>query len=370
MDFVTYRAANSDTYRVELEDLGLGRLQRQVNLRTGSERAVFREPPEGVRSGGVEDPASLGSVWCYNAGFREAESHTFRTPSELSSAVMKIPFPKAVSEALEEIWRARVPRVRYGPPGPCSPLWGGSALRWAQARRFDDLEIDAALCGFWAPTGTDEKTVEAADWFGLDQATAAAIKNRYMSNEDALRVLKVRWRAFQRRSGICADPDEELGRCLRKLAKGWKEEGNAHFKKQELHAALNMYEQAIAAVPTEMTYYNNKAAVLIELQQFKQCITMCQELLDRRHLIDAAAVWPADAATAAKVSRTLSRMATAYEREKYFVEALACWRSAAREVESPETLAATTRCEGRLREVVSTCIRGLGELALCRLSSS
>ena len=81
---------------------------------------------------------------------------------------MKIPFPKAVSEALEEIWRARMPRVRYGPPGPCSPLWGGSALRWAQARRFDDLEIDAARCGFWAPTGTDEKTVEAADWFGLE----------------------------------------------------------------------------------------------------------------------------------------------------------------------------------------------------------
>ena len=129
-----------------------------------------------------------------------------------------------------------------------------------------------------------------------------------------------------------------------------KDKGNTLFNNKDFDEALTMYEQAIAAVPTEMAYYNNKAAVLIELKQYRRCIEMCEELLDRRHWIDAAAVWPAEAATAAKVSRTFSRMATAYEREGHFAEALACWRKSAAEVESPETLSAITRCAERLAE--------------------
>jgi len=43
-----------------------------------------------------------------------------------------------------------------------------------------------------------------------------------------------------------------------------KDEGNAFYKNKQFEEAIKKYDEAIELKPTEILYYNNKAAVHLE----------------------------------------------------------------------------------------------------------
>jgi stress-induced-phosphoprotein 1 len=58
----------------------------------------------------------------------------------------------------------------------------------------------------------------------------------------------------------------------KKAADAKKLLGNDFYKKKDFQNALANYQEAIDICPTDMTYYNNKAAVYFEMKDFESCI--------------------------------------------------------------------------------------------------
>jgi len=63
-------------------------------------------------------------------------------------------------------------------------------------------------------------------------------------------------------------------------AEAEKAKGNEEYKKKNFKEALKYYDNAIALAQTEVTYYNNKAACLIELKEFEKAIEVCDKAID------------------------------------------------------------------------------------------
>jgi stress-induced-phosphoprotein 1 len=52
-------------------------------------------------------------------------------------------------------------------------------------------------------------------------------------------------------------------------------QGNDAYKNKKFEEALELYQGAIDLDDTDMTYYNNKAAVYYEMKEFDKCIEEC-----------------------------------------------------------------------------------------------
>lgn len=77
-------------------------------------------------------------------------------------------------------------------------------------------------------------------------------------------------------------PEEEKVKIAkRKEAETKKNEGNAAYKKKDFETALALYEEAIQADPSEMTYYTNKAAVYFEKKEYDKCIEECDKAIQQ-----------------------------------------------------------------------------------------
>lgn len=63
----------------------------------------------------------------------------------------------------------------------------------------------------------------------------------------------------------------------KKLAKRAKEEGNAAYKKKDFENALIHYNKAIEHDSTDITFYNNIAAVYFEQKDFRKSISECEK---------------------------------------------------------------------------------------------
>ena len=63
----------------------------------------------------------------------------------------------------------------------------------------------------------------------------------------------------------------------KQLAKREKEKGNEAYKKKEFSLALECYQNAIKNDPTDITFYNNIAAVYFEQKEFEKCIAECEK---------------------------------------------------------------------------------------------
>merc|ERR1719476_1254261 len=75
-----------------------------------------------------------------------------------------------------------------------------------------------------------------------------------------------------------------------KAADEFKTKGNELYKKKQFQEALEMYDKAIETLPNDLTYYNNKCAVWIEMgeQQYENVLKTCKDLIDRRYEINGA----------------------------------------------------------------------------------
>merc|ERR1719464_821520 len=63
-------------------------------------------------------------------------------------------------------------------------------------------------------------------------------------------------------------------------ADDFKDQGNKLYKQRKFEEALAMYDKAIEKEPNDVTYYNNKCAVWIELgeKSYSKVLETCQDL--------------------------------------------------------------------------------------------
>ncbi|MCP9259789.1 putative Stress-induced-phosphoprotein 1 [Dirofilaria immitis] len=59
-----------------------------------------------------------------------------------------------------------------------------------------------------------------------------------------------------------------------------KELGNEAYKQRNFDEAVKHYEKAIELDPTNIVFYNNKAAVLFEQKKYDECIELCKKAVD------------------------------------------------------------------------------------------
>lgn len=103
-DFITYSAGNGCRYRVEL-----GSPHRQISLRTGTVRAVYREPAPAAPD--IPPWVAIilpGATWQYEAGFRDGEISSTIGFGALNAARRKIAYREPISKALDALHQAGI----------------------------------------------------------------------------------------------------------------------------------------------------------------------------------------------------------------------------------------------------------------------
>ncbi|CAE7231944.1 unnamed protein product [Symbiodinium sp. CCMP2456] len=137
---------------------------------------------------------------------------------------------------------------------------------------------------------------------------------------------------------------EDLRSPEQKEADDWKTKGNELYKKKQFKEALEMYDKAIAVVPDDITYHNNRNAVLIEMgaEHFDKVIKSCQDLIDRRYEINSA---NPGGASFEKVAKVFQRMASVYEKQNKYDDAIAMYNKALTEDNNRSTRNSLRECE-------------------------
>lgn len=108
-----------------------------------------------------------------------------------------------------------------------------------------------------------------------------------------------------------------------KKADAFKDEGNALYKNKEFEAAIEKYDKAIEAQPNDITYYNNKAAVLLEQKRFTECEKLCTEVLEKKYEMNSAL---SGGASFEKVGKVMNRLASCYAKQYKYDEAIAMYQ--------------------------------------------
>ena len=98
-----------------------------------------------------------------------------------------------------------------------------------------------------------------------------------------------------------------------------KNKGNELYKCRKFEDALEAYDSAIAINPNEATYYNNKAAVLIEMGRLDECESILKSTLERRYEMNSS--FP-NGASYEKCGKLYNRLASVYLKKGSFDKAI------------------------------------------------
>eukprot|EP00930_Biecheleria_cincta_P096128 TRINITY_DN87_c0_g2_i1.p1 TRINITY_DN87_c0_g2~~TRINITY_DN87_c0_g2_i1.p1 ORF type:complete len:609 (-),score=200.04 TRINITY_DN87_c0_g2_i1:475-2229(-) len=144
------------------------------------------------------------------------------------------------------------------------------------------------------------------------------------------------------------EPPPDLRTPEQKEADEWKGKGNELYKKKQFKEAIEMYDKAIEKVPDDITYHNNKCAVLIEMgpENYDKVMDICKDLITRRYEINSA---NPGGASFEKVAKVFNRMASLHEKKKEFDQAIEMYNKALTEDNNRQTRNALRECE-RLKE--------------------
>jgi len=141
-------------------------------------------------------------------------------------------------------------------------------------------------------------------------------------------------------------PPEDLRTPEQKEADEWKSKGNELYKKKQFKEAIEMYDKAIEKVPDDITYQNNKCAVLIEMgpDNYDQVMDICKDLVTRRYEINSA---NRGGASFEKVAKVFNRMASIHEKRKEFAEAIEMYSKALLEDNTRQFRNALRDCQNK-----------------------
>jgi len=124
-------------------------------------------------------------------------------------------------------------------------------------------------------------------------------------------------------------------------AKREKEKGNQFYKKKDFDNAIMHYDNAINLDPENMVYYNNKAAVYVELKKYDQA----RELSEK-----AAEIGRSNRADYTLIAKALTRIATCYEKEGDLDNAIKYYNKSLSEHRDKKVLEKVNKIEKTKRE--------------------
>lgn len=134
--------------------------------------------------------------------------------------------------------------------------------------------------------------------------------------------------------------DENLPENVKK-ARASKDLGNAAYKKKDFASALTHYNEAIAHDPTDITYYNNIAAVYFEQKQYDECIKQCEKGIE---------VGRENRADFKLISKALSRIGNAYRKLEQWKLAKTFYEKSLSEYRTPDVKTMLSEMEKKIKE--------------------
>ncbi len=111
------------------------------------------------------------------------------------------------------------------------------------------------------------------------------------------------------------------------VADGHKAKGNDAYKAKNFDEAVGHYKKAIEALPDEITYYNNLAAVKFEQKDYEGCIATCKEGITRGREVRA---------DFKLVAKAFARIGNAYKKQGMLAEAIRAYEDSLVENRTPE----------------------------------
>lgn len=126
-----------------------------------------------------------------------------------------------------------------------------------------------------------------------------------------------------------------------KLARQCKELGNAAYKKKEFEDALKHYNEALQHDPTDITYYNNIAAVYFEQKNYDECIKQCEKGIE---------IGRENRADFKLISKALSRTGNAYRKMEQWKMAKTFYEKSLSEYRTPEVKTLLSEMEKKIKE--------------------
>lgn len=127
----------------------------------------------------------------------------------------------------------------------------------------------------------------------------------------------------------------------KRLARTEKECGNEAYKKKDFEVAIQHYTLAIEQDPTDITFYNNLAAVHFEQKNFKLCIETCEKGIEigREHYADFKLI-----------AKAFTRIGNAYKKLNDCKTAKMYYEKSMSEHRTPEIRTLLSEVEKRIKE--------------------
>ncbi|XP_022902492.1 stress-induced-phosphoprotein 1 [Onthophagus taurus] len=136
------------------------------------------------------------------------------------------------------------------------------------------------------------------------------------------------------------EPEPDLPQNKR-LAKNEKELGNEAYKKKDFESAIAHYNKAKEHDPTDITFFNNLAAVYFEQKQFEKCIEECEKGIEtgRENRADFKLI-----------AKAFTRIGNAYKKLKNWKQAKVYFEKSMSEHRTPEIKTLLSEVEKIMKE--------------------
>ncbi|BFF94659.1 stress-induced-phosphoprotein 1 [Drosophila madeirensis] len=125
------------------------------------------------------------------------------------------------------------------------------------------------------------------------------------------------------------------------FAKQEKELGNAAYKKKEFDVALKHYNAAIEHDPTDITFYNNIAAVYFERKEYEECIKQCEKGIE---------VGRENRSDFKLIAKSFARIGNTYRKMENYKQAKIYFEKAMSEHRTPEIKTSLSEMEAKIKE--------------------
>ncbi|XP_050538898.1 stress-induced-phosphoprotein 1 [Daktulosphaira vitifoliae] len=126
-----------------------------------------------------------------------------------------------------------------------------------------------------------------------------------------------------------------------KEAKKEKDLGNEEYKKKNFESALTHYNKAIELEPTNITYYNNVAAVYFEQKEYKKCIEECEKAVE---------IGRENRADFKLIAKAFSRIGNAYKKLEDYKNAKTYFEKSMSEHRTPEVRSIISELDKKIKE--------------------
>lgn len=137
-------------------------------------------------------------------------------------------------------------------------------------------------------------------------------------------------------------PDPNAGLTeAQKQAVEEKAKGNEAYKKKEFEVALSHYDKAIELEPTNITYYNNKAAVFFEQADYTKCIETCEKSIE---------VGRENRADYKLIAKAIARIGNSWQKQNDLDKALKYFNSSLSEHRNPDIIKKKQDIEKLIKE--------------------